>query len=536
MKMLGVASWNIAGGHISAQAPKKGYGAEDQRARLMAEILRWERAFGVDVVVLQECEERTAYRELSKVYELVGAVEAVANRGFVHVYVRLRVGIEFEQVDVGKVDPCVAVRVDFDPDGAGKQSLVLVAVHLPAGDAVDARKRILARVLKKLGDRCKDRLLLVGDMNVNKDGEAHELCDALQMKEERYEGFSWGVPGNRFYEDMTGGGRGLRKDRVFFGDKVWAKAHLVGQCEQFFDGCKFHLSDHFGVMSYVDVSTVYGSTARKQDVIAARARRAEVASFMRQCQQKDQVETRALQQRGRDSQALEQQRARERDRESILQEQRRAARQRRSRAERLRRDAFGPDCLFADGVVSVPALYEGVPVGPAEVGIPGLSDVPRGAFSAAEAVPLRGLRRGSTNMCYVICAAQVMIRTPGMLEWLQKHNEDGCPHERTSCVLCGLFLTWTQVFAGCSRGAEFPRLADRRHHVADVFANNEQQDAVAFIEGFLDKVRRGSLCSMGSRAADGSASCHPCRSFVRLRAGGTAPLYGLSACDVVVYG
>ena len=248
-------------------------------------------------------------------------------------------------------------------------------------------------------------------------------------------------------------------------------------------------------MSYVDVSTVYGSTFRKQDVIAARARRAEVASFMRLCQQKGQVETRALQQRGRDSQALEQQRARERDREAILQEQRRAARQRRSRAERLRRDAFGPDSLFADGVVSVPALFESVPVAPAEVGIPGLSDVPRGVFSAAEAVPLRGLRRGSTNLCYVISSAQVMMRTPGMFEWLQKHNEDGCPHERTSCVLCGLFLTWTQIFAGWSRGAEYPRLAERRHHVADVFANNEQQDAAAFIEGFLDKVRQSEIAA-----------------------------------------
>ena len=35
MNMLGVASWNIAGGHLSVQAPKKGYGAADQRVRLM---------------------------------------------------------------------------------------------------------------------------------------------------------------------------------------------------------------------------------------------------------------------------------------------------------------------------------------------------------------------------------------------------------------------------------------------------------------------------------------------------------------------
>ena len=133
----------------------------------------------------------------------------------------------------------------------------------------------------------------------------------------------------------------------------------------------------------------------------------------------------------------------------------------------------------------MPALYARVPVGPADVGIPGLTDVPRGAFSATEAVPLRGLRRSATNMCYVICAAQVMMRTPGMLEWLQKHSEDGCPHEDTSCVLCGLCLTWTQVFAGAARGAEFPILAKRRRYVAGVFASGLQQDVGEFIEFFL---------------------------------------------------
>jgi len=316
VEMLGVASWNIAGGHKSVQAPK-GYGAEDQRARQMAEILRWERSFGADVVALQECEEATAYRELQRRYELVGTAEAVANRGFVHVYVRRRDDIEFERLDVGAAAPCVAVRIDFGSEGGARQSLVLVAVHLPAGDAVDGRRQILKRVLEKLGARGRERVLLVGDMNVNKDAEAIQLCDDLQLKEERYEGFSWGVPGNRFYADMTSGGRGLRKDRVLFGEMVWAKAHLVGQCEHFFDGSKFHLSDHFGVMAYVDVSPVYASITRKQDVLAARARRAEIANFMRQCQQKDQVEVRALQQRGRDSQALEQQRARERDRVSF---------------------------------------------------------------------------------------------------------------------------------------------------------------------------------------------------------------------------
>ena len=52
--------------------------------------------------------------------------------------------------------------------------------------------------------------------------------------------------------------------------KVWAQTHLVGQCETFFAGEKFHLSDHFGLFSYVDVGDVYASRA-KQDVATARA-------------------------------------------------------------------------------------------------------------------------------------------------------------------------------------------------------------------------------------------------------------------------
>ena len=62
---------------------------------------------------------------------------------------------------------------------------MLVAVHLPAGDAVDGRRQILKRVLDKLGARGRERVLLVGDMNVNKDAEAIQLCDDLQLKEER---------------------------------------------------------------------------------------------------------------------------------------------------------------------------------------------------------------------------------------------------------------------------------------------------------------------------------------------------------------
>ena len=166
---------------------------------------------------------------------------------------------------------------------------------------------------------------------------------------------------------MISGGRGCRKDRAFFGDKVWVKAHLVGKCEQFFDGVRFYLSDHFGIMSYVDVNPVYGLSARGHEVKAARKRRSDLAEFMYQCQQKDEVEMQALRQRGRESQALEQRRARERDFAELREAQQRAAKQRRSRVERLTREAFGAASLFADTVTAELAACTSVPIAPADV-------------------------------------------------------------------------------------------------------------------------------------------------------------------------
>ena len=53
--VLRIASWNIAGGHKSAQSPGT-YRAEDQRAKVMSEIQRWNRSYRCDVIALQECE------------------------------------------------------------------------------------------------------------------------------------------------------------------------------------------------------------------------------------------------------------------------------------------------------------------------------------------------------------------------------------------------------------------------------------------------------------------------------------------------
>ena len=54
VRAMRLATWNIAGGLTSDQAPK-GYNSEDQRAGVMQEVMRWRGSFGCDVVALQEC-------------------------------------------------------------------------------------------------------------------------------------------------------------------------------------------------------------------------------------------------------------------------------------------------------------------------------------------------------------------------------------------------------------------------------------------------------------------------------------------------
>ena len=51
------------------------------------------------------------------------------------------------------------------------------------------------------------------------------------------------MKGNKFYADLEYAGPGLRKDRVLFGEGLWAESYLVGQGRLFFDGQEFCLSD-----------------------------------------------------------------------------------------------------------------------------------------------------------------------------------------------------------------------------------------------------------------------------------------------------
>ena len=314
------------------------------------------------------------------------------------------------------------------------ETFVVAAVHLPT-DAANAgvRERVLQKIVATSGD--EDKLLIVGDMNA-KDEEIKELCKGLGVHEARYAGVSWGAPGNRFYEEVSqpkSRSLGLRLDRVLFGSKLWAESHLVGQGPVFFDGEEFYLSDHFGVLAYVDVSDAYASRA-KQDVVATQARRGHLVRLREHGQEKELVEVKARRQLGREEQALARRRTAERDREQFQRTQRRGAKQRQERRRRLRAVGLGIERLFGENVASVPASGFCEPCSPSDVGILPLNGLPSGSWATTANFPRSGMRNLG-NTCYVNSVTQVLVRTPAMLEWICRHNADGCPLADTSCVL-----------------------------------------------------------------------------------------------------
>ena len=141
MRALRVATWNIAGGQRSAQAPDA-FNAQDQRAAVMAEVMRWGGASsgGCDIIALQECEAEAGYEELLGRYALAGCALTREKRGYVHLYVRR--DVKHTQLELDKTAPCVAVRVEWGADVEHAESLVAVAVHLPTGDSAGKRQRI----------------------------------------------------------------------------------------------------------------------------------------------------------------------------------------------------------------------------------------------------------------------------------------------------------------------------------------------------------------------------------------------------------
>ena len=479
--LLRVATWNIAGGLKSDQAPER-FSVEDQRAAVVGEVLRWRSAFGVDLIALQECEGPEAMAELVGGGGLcfVGSAEARETRGYVHLYARRE--LQCSRLELADGDPGVAAAVKLP--GPGREEVRVVAVHLPSGEQAALRQRVLQRMLAR-GAGDDGKVLVVGDCNVRGD-ELEALLSVGDLRAAWYEGSTWGVPGNKFDKDALPRGRGQKYDQALGGPAIWAEALVIAQGRQFFDGEDFYLSDHFGLMVFAAVGGEFASR-RHGDQRLAKARRAAVTRLRNEVRQREGEELKARRQAALEARAVARQRAADRGRQEWQRAQRKGAAERRRRQEVLRCAAFGPESLFRPEQEVVPWRGSGNPAEAWAVEVPGVEEMTGGSWEEATGLPVVGMRNLG-NTCYASSVSQVLVRTPAVLEWLRRHfGERGCG-VGSSCVACALFKTARQCGAAAGgRAVERPQLPVGRGDVDPAYADTEQHDAGEFLGHFLEQ-------------------------------------------------
>ena len=99
--------------------------------------------------------------------------------------------------------------------------------------------------------------VFMGDLNVDED-EAKGLCEKHGLCDAEYAQMSWCPKISQYFgRDHSYTGHGYRFDRVLFGGAAWANAFLVGHEWKYEGGVQFRLSDHFGVLAFLDVHMAY---------------------------------------------------------------------------------------------------------------------------------------------------------------------------------------------------------------------------------------------------------------------------------------
>merc|ERR1712228_1030598 len=184
-------------------------------------------------------------------------------------------------------------------------------------------------------------------------------------------------------------------------------------------------------------------------------RRRGLVQLPEQAQQREEEEVKARRQAAAEGRAVARQRASEQARGQWVKAQRSGARARASRREELRRAAFGGESLFAAAVPCEPARGRGEVTAASSVRVPGFEGAVGGAsWEGVWALPRVGLRNlGDT--CFASSVAQVLLRTPAILEWVETHHgAAGCRRMRVAndCAACAPCRTGRQV-----RDARAPR-------------------------------------------------------------------------------
>jgi endonuclease/exonuclease/phosphatase family metal-dependent hydrolase len=248
---LKVVTWNIAGSSVSCQAPS-GFVTRDKLTFVVAEVLRW----GADLVTLQECVSSNSLAGLDVKYVLVGAEWVDVQRSYVHLYARK--GLGAEMVPKRGRWPGVLARLVVDAE-----ALDVAAVHLePGPQGAEERKRQLSAISLEVKGSAA---VVLGDFNIRLE-EEDALLECVAGRNASYNGFSWD-PRVARYEQEVGArkGVGFAFDRIFFRGACWVECFLVGRGRHYSQGHGFHISDHFGLLGFVDVSGFFARRARGLD-------------------------------------------------------------------------------------------------------------------------------------------------------------------------------------------------------------------------------------------------------------------------------
>ena len=100
------------------------------------------------------------------------------------------------------------------------------------------------------------------------------------------------------------------------------------------------------------------------------------------------------------------------------------------------------------------------------------------------------------NTCYVLSTAQVLLRTPGVRDWIIEHAAH-CDRGDASCIGCALNTTLGQMVSGFGRGRARQQAVvaqgSVRQYVGEEFGSGEQQDVCEYLERMLDKAREVEL-------------------------------------------
>ena len=310
------------------------------------------------------------------------------------------------------------------------------------------------------------------------------MCEALGLTDAVYPGLSWNLWVNRFFEDLKEfRGIGQRFDRVFFSGAVSVYACLVGQYRFFCDGAEFFLSDHFGLLGFLDVHKAYGvclgasgtAVVRDRRAALARVRDREHLSEVQHCKERERV--------GREEAAFRRVQAGDRDREELLKRSRKEARKvQESRKAEVTRVFFGKESLFGENCAA--CFVADSPLAPGAVRLPSLEGLPGVEACAAwkscvsGGFPRFAGLKNSGNMCYVNAAAQVLLRVPAFAVFLDSHSS--LCGAGLFCVTCALHQTRRQLGS-----MKEPALVAIRGAVDGSFADAGQHDVADFVQRLL---------------------------------------------------